>query len=128
MSGEAPNLVYTPKAGYHGSDAFSFKVTDGKAESDIATVLITVNSGNDVPAARAQSVTVNEDAEHSITLLGMDADGDMLTYKVMTPPTDGYTYGEAPKLIHTPTAGYQGSDAFSLKVKDGKTGKEIVQV
>ncbi|TDA67963.1 MAG: tandem-95 repeat protein [Chloroflexi bacterium] len=42
LSGTAPNLTYTPEAGYSGGDSFTFKVNDGGADSNIATVTITV--------------------------------------------------------------------------------------
>ena len=42
LSGTAPNLTYSPKANYSGSDSFTFKASDGKADSNTATVTITV--------------------------------------------------------------------------------------
>lgn len=42
LTGTAPNLTYTPDAGYSGSDSFTFKVNDGSADSNVATVTITV--------------------------------------------------------------------------------------
>ncbi len=42
LRGTAPNLTYTPDAGYSGSDSFTFKVNDGGADSNVATVTITV--------------------------------------------------------------------------------------
>ena len=44
LTGTGPNLTYTPSAGYSGSDSFTFKVNDGGADSNIATVTITVAS------------------------------------------------------------------------------------
>ena len=41
LSGTAPNLIYTPAAGYYGSDSFSFTASDG-ALSDTATISITI--------------------------------------------------------------------------------------
>ncbi len=38
LSGEAPNLTYTPGASFTGADQFTFKVNDGTADSEIATV------------------------------------------------------------------------------------------
>jgi len=42
LSGTAPNLTYTPTAGYIGSDSFTFIVNDGKSDSLIAMVNINV--------------------------------------------------------------------------------------
>ena len=41
LSGSAPNLTYTPAAGYYGSDSFMFKVNDGTSDSTVATVSLT---------------------------------------------------------------------------------------
>ena len=82
LSGKAPNLVYTPKAGYHGLDAFSFKVNDGQVSSDVAIVSITVNPVNNVPVAISQSVVLDAGKTKSIVLSGKDADGDGLSYEV----------------------------------------------
>ena len=38
LSGTAPNLKYTPEAGYTGKDSFTFKVNDGAADSPTATI------------------------------------------------------------------------------------------
>jgi len=39
-----PNFRYLPNAGVTGTDTFTFKANDGKADSNIATVTITVNA------------------------------------------------------------------------------------
>ncbi len=45
LSGTAPNLTYTPTSDYQGADSFTFKVNDGTADSNIATVSITITQG-----------------------------------------------------------------------------------
>ena len=40
---------YTPAANYNGPDSFTFKANDGTADSNTATVSITVDAVNDVP-------------------------------------------------------------------------------
>ena len=45
LSGTPPNLIYTPRAGFVGSDGFTFRASDGKALSSIATVKISVLPG-----------------------------------------------------------------------------------
>ena len=47
LTGTAPILTYTPNAGYHGSDSFTWKANDGLADSNIATVSITIDADSD---------------------------------------------------------------------------------
>jgi len=42
LSGTIPKLMYTPNAGYIGSDSFTFKVNDGTVDSKTTTVSINV--------------------------------------------------------------------------------------
>jgi len=42
-------FTYAPDANYHGIDSFTYKANDGTADSDTATVSLTVNSVNDPP-------------------------------------------------------------------------------
>ncbi len=44
LTGIAPAIKYTPKAGFSGSDSFTFKVNDGALDSAVATVAITVKA------------------------------------------------------------------------------------
>src|SRR5205823_14735272 len=46
LSGVAPNVTYTPAAGYFGPDSFTFKANDGTLHSTAATVTLTVTHVN----------------------------------------------------------------------------------
>ncbi len=48
----AGGFTYTPAANYNGSDSFTYHANDGKLDSNVATVTITVTPVND--AARGQ--------------------------------------------------------------------------
>ncbi|MFK3859472.1 tandem-95 repeat protein, partial [Pseudoalteromonas rhizosphaerae] len=74
---------YQPQADYHGSDTFSYLVTDGKASSAIATALITVESVNDQPVAVEDTFDLarTESGRYILDVLAndTDVDGDAIT-------------------------------------------------
>ncbi|HLL89182.1 MAG TPA: tandem-95 repeat protein, partial [Tepidisphaeraceae bacterium] len=43
------SFTYTPNANYNGSDSFTYKINDGAADSNVATVNLTVTAANDAP-------------------------------------------------------------------------------
>jgi len=43
LAGTAPNLIYIPNIGYTGTDSFTFKVNDGKSDSQTITVSLNVS-------------------------------------------------------------------------------------
>jgi hypothetical protein len=43
LAGKRPSAVYIPSANYTGNDQFTFKVNNGRADSNIATINITIN-------------------------------------------------------------------------------------
>ena len=79
-------FTYTPAANYNGPDSFTFKANDGTADSNTATVSITVTAVNDAPVASNASVsTTDEDTPLTVSVLASDTDvdGDTLTYAVV---------------------------------------------
>jgi len=51
LSGASPDFTYTPGSNFNGSDSFTYRANDGTANSNTATVNITVNPLNDAPLA-----------------------------------------------------------------------------
>ena len=120
LSGTAPNLTYTPTAGYNGADSFQFTTTNTSGlTSTAATVSITVTAG--IPTANNQNVGVPFNTATAITPTATDPDSPAptLTYTVVTAPTHGTLSGTAPNLTYTPTANYQGADNFTFHVSNG---------
>lgn len=85
-------------------------------------------SNNTAPIAEQQVLSLNEDGTKSITLNGSDADGDTLSYTVMTQPTNGLLSDTAPTLTYTPNNNYHGSDSFTFKVNDGTVDSATAMV
>ncbi len=119
VTGTAPNLFYKPTLNYRGFDAFSFKASDGMAESMVATIAINVVGMNRPPTAQNGMLTVEEDSSDSVNLVGMDPDGGAVNYVVTQQPANGILLGTPPDLTYQPRANFNGTDSFRFKVTDG---------
>lgn len=119
LSGTAPNLTYTPNANYNGTDSFTWKANDGQADSNTATVVITVNPVNDPPVAQDGSANTNEDVPVPVTLTATDVDSVLLSYSVVTPPANGSVTVFGNVATYTPNPNFSGTDTFTFKANDG---------
>src|SRR5439155_1612203 len=77
-------FTYTPAANFNGSDSFSYKASDGVAQSNVATVTLTITAVNDAPVAVNDTYTTNEDTPLTVVAPGVlsngsDEDGYELT-------------------------------------------------
>jgi Tol biopolymer transport system component len=75
---------------------------------------------NDPPVAADAVVTVAEDTPAPVTLAATDADGDALTYGVVTGPQHGTLSGSGASRTYAPHANYHGPDSFTFTANDGK--------
>ena len=79
LSGTAPHLTYTPEPNFNGPDVFTFSVSDGTTDSEVASVFITVNPVNDPPAlAPIPDQVIDEGATSRVAVSASDLDGDDL--------------------------------------------------
>ena len=129
--GNGPAYSYSPDDNYHGTDSFSYRVHDGAADSNTATISLTINSINDVPLAFDSSNTADEDSDASGTLQGSDIDGDSLSYSIVTPPQHGVVIlegGSGATYNYSPAANYHGTDSFSYKTNDGNADSSTATI
>jgi hypothetical protein len=119
LSGTAPSFVYTPAKGATGTDSFLYDVSDGTAESPLATVTIQISQDNRSPSANNATVSGTENMPLPIVLTGKDPDGDPLTFQILSPPVNGQLSGNAPNLVYTPKPGMSAADSFTFVVSDG---------
>src|SRR2546426_3605161 len=61
------SFTYTPAADFNGPDSFTYKANDGQADSNVATVALTINPVNDAPVAVNDRFATDEDTPLAIT-------------------------------------------------------------
>ncbi len=133
LSGSGPVITYTPEPNYNGPDKILFAVNDGEADSDTATISITVTAVDDPPKADPQSLSTKVDKSAPITLSGSDIDSDTLSYIIVTQPEHGILsfgsdFADSGKLVYAPDPGFKGSDSFTFKLNDGTSAGEPATV
>lgn len=128
------NPIYTPNAGFAGTDVFTYTISDGNGGTATGTVTVTV-IGNRPPAAVADSVTTGVDTVRVIpvaTLLANDTDpdGDTLSIVSVQAATQGTVSLAGGNVIFTPAAGYEGSASFTYTIQDpeGESSTATVSV
>ena len=65
---DSATVAYTPAAGYAGSDSFTFRSSDGTADSPAATVIVTVSSAPAAIAFRAGSSAATQTDSQTLTI------------------------------------------------------------
>jgi hypothetical protein len=118
-------VTYIPDKDYAGDDDFKYKVIDEKgADSDKATVDITVKTVNQAPKADDQMISANANDNVKITLEGKDNDkGDQVKFEIVADPSHGKldNFDKSGGIItYTPDGEYSGKDDFKFKVIDEK--------
>ena len=123
LTGSGSLLTYSPDANFNGADSFTFKATDdNNAESNVATVSITVNPVNDPPTiGGTPALLVFQDQAYSFTPSAGDPDaGDTLSFSITPAAPSWPTFSSATgTLAGTPSSANLGSyGPFTLRVTD----------
>jgi probable HAF family extracellular repeat protein len=80
------------------------------------------------PTAVDQGVTTAQDTPVAFNVTASDADGDQLSYTVVSGPSHGTLSGNLPAGTYTPAAGYTGPDSFTFRVNDGTEDSPVATV
>ncbi|MGH8897914.1 MAG: Ig-like domain-containing protein [Egibacteraceae bacterium] len=134
------SLAYTPAANFNGTDTFTYNANDGPADSNTATVTLTVKSVNDAPVAADDSYKTS--VVKSLPVLSplkvkapgvlandTDVDGDPLTAALVTGPAHGtLTLSPDGSLTYKPNLLFVGTDTFTYKASDGAATSNVATV
>lgn len=124
LSGTAPNLAYTPNAGYTGPDLITYSVDDGKGGTATGTVTITVSAdGSDSvsqtvvagqPVSTGDAPTTSDPVQESVT---PSAGGIVtVTSNPAIPDPAGYTVVGAQVHIDAPPGSVNAPLVISFAV------------
>ncbi|HKY52887.1 MAG TPA: ExeM/NucH family extracellular endonuclease, partial [Anaerolineales bacterium] len=126
------SFSYTPAADFNGTDSFTYKANDGVADSNVATVTITVNAVNDSPVANPDSLIVAKNSSGIVLALAndLDVDGDTLTVVSFTQGAHGTVKYSTKNnnFRYTPAKGFTGTDTFTYTISDGNGGTATATV
>lgn len=127
---------YYPQINFFGSLSFTYYVTDGNSDSNIATVTITVHNVNDPPRAwYGGYYHINEDemlVKPAPGVLGyvVDPDDDVLTANLVEGPLPEQGILELNldgSFTFTPHPNYHGSANFTFTADDGEYVSDVAE-
>ncbi|HXV64356.1 MAG TPA: Ig-like domain-containing protein [Vicinamibacteria bacterium] len=122
------SFTYTPNLDFNGTDSFTYSANDGIADSNVATVTITVSPVNDAPVAVDDAYITDESTSLNLSapgVLGNDSDVDSgtLTAVLVSDVSSGTLNLAADgSFTYTPDVGFVGADSFTYQANDGSAG------
>ena len=136
VSKNGDNLVYTPNTNYTGTDSFTYKATDGSANSSSVTVTVTI-TGDDIivpdntaPVANNDSATTSMDVPVSTDVIAndTDAENDVISISSYNQAFNGSVSQNGDSLVYTPNAGFVGNDTYTYTATDSTDNSNTASV
>lgn len=140
-NGDTATVIYTPPSDLYGSDFFTYKVNDGSADSNDATVSITIKPVNDAPVAETLSSTTNEGTPVTVVLRATDIEECELGFSIVSGPahgtlgsinnqgcTTGNPKTDTATVTYIPDGGYSGPDSFTYQANDDSVDSNVATV
>jgi hypothetical protein len=125
LSGLKANTTYEFEAVAYGV----YRLDQATSHGTTGKFTTAANTTPVITEGTSTSVTMDEDASptpFSLTLHATDADGDSLTWSVLTQALHGTSVatgtGSSKVITYIPTANYNGPDSFVIQVSDGYGG------
>ena len=120
VNNEDGTFTYSHNGDETTSDSFTYTVTDGEYSLEGLAGSITINSVNDKPSADDQDLNLDESSSVVVNFSGSDADGDELSFVILTNPSNGsLTTSDEGVTTYTHNGSETTSDSFTYASYDG---------
>ncbi|MFT4082054.1 MAG: sigma-70 family RNA polymerase sigma factor [Nocardioides sp.] len=122
------SVVYTPDAGWRGSDTIAYTLTDGHGT---VSGTVKVTTPNTAPTAHDLAITLSgTQTTRTVDVLShaADANGDRLRLSRFTQPAHGTVTAVGNRLVYTRGSGSATADSFEYTVSDGHGGTATARV
>jgi VCBS repeat-containing protein len=123
------SFTYRPNADFDGQDTFTYRTNDGGAESNVATVTVSVSPVNDAPVAvndlysAGQSSSLTVPVANGVLKNDTDVDSTALTATLVRAPANGtLTLNADGSFTYTPSPSFTGQDNFTYRASDSAGG------
>ena len=126
------SFTYVPLADYHGTDTFTYTISDGTAVSEAITVTISVNTqavaGDDAYEMDEDGV-LQIDAAGGVLANDSDPDADNLKAVLVTGPEHGeLVLNQDGSFTYKPDANFCGTDTFTYAADDDYLNPTVATV
>ena len=117
-SNSGNGVLYTPRAGFFGTDTFSYTISDGKGGS--ASAIITVTVADLAPVAVDDTATVANGGTVTVSPLANDRDpeGGVLRVTGIDQPASGTAVLEGNNVRYTAVPGFTGVATIPYRIVD----------
>ncbi len=124
-------VLYTPAAGFTGTDSFNYSIADGKGGTASAKVTVTVLAPANRPPVAVDDVgstPFGQGVRIPVLENDQDPDGDALSIQSVTQPRHGSAAISGDTVLYIPLQGFTGADSFTYVATDGKGGTATATV
>jgi len=122
-------FVYKANTDFFGEDSVTVEVSDGSQKA-LTTISFTVANVNDAPTLQTSNIIVSSQGESTGTLEVTDADGDEITFNLVTEPTLGTVAlnSSTGEFTYTPASLQQIDQNFTVSFTDGNISSPVEAV
>ena len=123
FSASTQSFTYLGQQDFSGTDSFEYRVSDNNgAESNVATVDLTVVDVNDAPTAANDVAATVSDGSRQIPVYLNDSDPDGNpangSVEIVDPPQDGNAVPNGASVTYTAPSNFVGAETFTYRISD----------